>query len=29
MREDKIKMNIKEIGWGFIDLIHLPQERDR
>jgi hypothetical protein len=27
--EDNIKMNLKEIGWGGIDWIQLPQDRDQ
>jgi hypothetical protein len=27
--EDNIKMNLKEIGWGGIDWIHLAEDRDR
>jgi hypothetical protein len=27
--EDNIKMDIKEIGWEYVDWIHLAQDRDR
>jgi hypothetical protein len=27
--EDNIKMDLKEIGWGGIDWVHLAQDRDR
>jgi hypothetical protein len=27
-REDSIKMNLREIGWGGMDWIHLAQDRD-
>jgi hypothetical protein len=29
MWEDTIKMDLKEIGWGCMDWIHLPQDRDQ
>jgi hypothetical protein len=28
-REDKVKMDLREIGWGDKDLIDLAQDRDR
>jgi ribosome biogenesis protein Nip4 len=28
-REDNIKMDLREIGFGDVDWIHLAQERDR
>jgi hypothetical protein len=28
MREDDIKMDLREIGWGGIDFIDLAQDRD-
>ena len=28
-REDNIKMDVKEIGWGGMDLIDLSLDRDR
>jgi hypothetical protein len=27
--EDGIKMNLREIGWGCVEWIHLAQDRDR
>jgi hypothetical protein len=27
--EDGIKMNLREIGWGGVEWIHLAQDRDR
>jgi hypothetical protein len=27
--EDVIKMGLREIGWGVVELIHLAQDRDR
>jgi hypothetical protein len=27
--EDGIKMDLREIGWGSVDWIHLAQDRDR
>jgi hypothetical protein len=27
--EDNIKMNLGYIGFGYVDLIHLAQDRDR
>jgi hypothetical protein len=27
--EDKIKMDLKEIGWEYMGWIHVAQERDR
>jgi hypothetical protein len=27
--EDGIKMDIREIGWGSVEFIHLAQDRDR
>jgi hypothetical protein len=27
--EDGIKMDLREIGWGVVDWIHLAQDRDR
>jgi hypothetical protein len=27
--EDGIKMDLREIGWGGVDWIHLAQDRDR
>jgi hypothetical protein len=29
MWEDNIKMDLKEIGWGGIDWIHLAQDSDQ
>jgi hypothetical protein len=29
MWEDNIKMDLREIGWGFMDWIHLVQNRDQ
>jgi hypothetical protein len=26
--EDGVKMDLKEIGWGCVELIHLAQDRD-
>jgi hypothetical protein len=26
---DGIKMDLREIGWGCVEWIHLPQDRDR
>jgi hypothetical protein len=26
--EDNIKMNLREIGWGGVDSIHLAQDKD-
>jgi hypothetical protein len=28
-REDWIKVNLREIGWGSVEWIHLAQDRDR
>jgi len=28
-QEDNIKMDLQEVGWGGMDLIHLAQDRDR
>jgi hypothetical protein len=28
-REDNIKINLREVGWGGIDWIDLAQDRDR
>jgi hypothetical protein len=28
-REDNIKMNLEEIGWGCMDWINLAQDRDQ
>jgi hypothetical protein len=28
-REDNIKMDLREIGWGGVDWIHLAQDRDQ
>jgi hypothetical protein len=27
--EDKIKMDLQEVGWGDMDWIHMAQDRDR
>jgi hypothetical protein len=27
--EDRIKMDLREIGWGVVEWIHLAQDRDR
>jgi hypothetical protein len=27
--EDAIKMDLREIGWGVVEWIHLAQDRDR
>jgi hypothetical protein len=27
--DDNMKMDLTEIGWGGMDLIHLPQDRDQ
>jgi hypothetical protein len=27
--EDNIRMNIREIGWEFVDWMHLTQDRDQ
>jgi hypothetical protein len=27
--EDNIKMGLREIGWGYMNWIHLPQDRDQ
>jgi hypothetical protein len=27
--EDVIKMDLRETGWGFVEWIHLAQDRDR
>jgi hypothetical protein len=29
MWEDNIKMDLREIGWGGMDWIHLAQDRDQ
>jgi hypothetical protein len=29
VREDNIKINLREIGWGGMDWIHLAQDRDQ
>jgi hypothetical protein len=29
MWQDSIKMDLREIGWGGIDWIHLAQDRDQ
>ena len=28
-REDNIKMDLQEVGWGGMDLIYMAQDRDR
>jgi hypothetical protein len=28
-REDDIRMDVREIGWGGMDWINLPQDRDQ
>ena len=28
-REDYMKMDLQEVGWGYIDWIELDQDRDR
>jgi hypothetical protein len=27
--EDNIKMDLREMSWGAVDWIHLPQDRDQ
>jgi hypothetical protein len=28
-REDTVKMDVREVGWGGMDWIHLAQDRDQ
>jgi hypothetical protein len=28
-REDAVKMDVREVGWGGMDWIHLAQDRDQ